>query len=178
MANSHVFLLFPQSGLRRWCCFRRGPRQSRVDVSQSVVGFSIMGHWELLFILSFSRYMPTLSPLREQSDLGLDKPQICTHWVSLCFCTENKIMCCVAKKHRHPSILYCSDVVASHWAAWQHSDWKEKHIGIILAYFLNMPEIDYAFGKVRQGEDADRPAYRCLLALSPKLYVFFECFLL
>ena len=33
-----------------------------------------MGHWELLFILSFSRYMPTLSPLREQSDLGLDKP--------------------------------------------------------------------------------------------------------
>ena len=35
-----------------------------------------------------------------------------------------------------------------------------------------MPEIDYAFGKVRQGEDADRPAYRCLLALSPKLYVF------
>lgn len=25
------------------------------------------------------RYMPTLSPLGEQSDVGLDKPQICTH---------------------------------------------------------------------------------------------------
>ena len=61
-------------------------------------------------------------------------------------------------KHRHPGILHCSAVVASHRAAWLH----QKILSQIQQTW-----------KVGESEDADEPAHRCLLA---QLFLAsFEC---